>query len=221
MDHIEASWVCYGEVGTLNELEQSKICVLTITTLAIAMLTVPYCVIFSVCFMLEPRDIWKKHQLMSFLVKNVLYISHKHVILPVVDICWSLQAHAQYRAGLVQIVALFKTGATCSNIQQNLSCVHCASRLLHIPLWLEANDIFLRTSHPFSLSSSTELPTSLHCHLPLHFHTSILWFQNHISCGDRFECGHHVGWFRVVSGGAACTLVLVYVSIRLSERQWV
>ena len=87
MDHIEASWVCYGEVGTLNELEQSKICVLTITTLAIAMLTVPYCVIFSVCFMLEPRDIWKKHQLMSFLVKNVLYISHKHVILPVVDIC--------------------------------------------------------------------------------------------------------------------------------------
>jgi len=36
-------------------------------------------------------------------------------------------------------------------------------------------------------------------------------------CGDGFECGHHVGWFRVVRGGAACTLVLVYVSIRLSE----
>jgi hypothetical protein len=36
-------------------------------------------------------------------------------------------------------------------------------------------------------------------------------------CGDGFECGHHVGWFRVESGGAACTLVLVYVSIRLSE----
>ena len=26
-----------------------------------------------------------------------------------------------------------------------------------------------------------------------------------------------MGWFRVESGGAACTLVLVYVSIRLSE----
>jgi len=26
-----------------------------------------------------------------------------------------------------------------------------------------------------------------------------------------------VGWFRVERGGAACTLVLVYVSIRLSE----
>jgi len=36
-------------------------------------------------------------------------------------------------------------------------------------------------------------------------------------CGDGFECGHHVGWFRVVRGGAACTLVLVYVSIRLRE----
>jgi len=40
-------------------------------------------------------------------------------------------------------------------------------------------------------------------------------------CGDGFECGHYVGWFRVVRSWAACTLVLVYVSIRLSESQWV
>jgi len=38
------------------------------------------------------------------------------------------------------------------------------------------------------------------------------------ACGDGSECGHHVGRLRVVRGGAACTLVLVYVSIRLSER---
>jgi hypothetical protein len=38
-------------------------------------------------------------------------------------------------------------------------------------------------------------------------------------CGDGFECGHRVGWFRVERGGAACTLVLVYVSIRLSESE--
>jgi hypothetical protein len=25
------------------------------------------------------------------------------------------------------------------------------------------------------------------------------------ACGDGFECGHHVGWFRVERGGAACT----------------
>jgi hypothetical protein len=35
--------------------------------------------------------------------------------------------------------------------------------------------------------------------------------------GDGFECDHHMGWFRIVSGGASCTLVLVYVSIRLRE----
>jgi len=37
--------------------------------------------------------------------------------------------------------------------------------------------------------------------------------------GYGFECGHHVGWFRVERGGAACTLVLVYVSIRLRDSQ--
>jgi hypothetical protein len=38
-------------------------------------------------------------------------------------------------------------------------------------------------------------------------------------CGDGYGYCHHVGWVRVERGGAACTLVLVYVSIRLSESQ--
>jgi hypothetical protein len=38
-------------------------------------------------------------------------------------------------------------------------------------------------------------------------------------CRYRFECGHHVGCFRVECGGAVCTLVLVYVSIRLIVSQ--
>ena len=38
-------------------------------------------------------------------------------------------------------------------------------------------------------------------------------------CRYGLECSHHMGWFRVECGGAACTLVLVYVSIRLSESQ--
>lgn len=32
-------------------------------------------------------------------------------------------------------------------------------------------------------------------------------------CGDGCECGHHVVWFRVECGRAACTLVLVFMSI--------
>jgi hypothetical protein len=36
-------------------------------------------------------------------------------------------------------------------------------------------------------------------------------------CGVRFWCGHHVGWIRVEHGGAACTSVLVHLTIRLRE----
>jgi len=51
IDHIEASCVSYVEVGTLNQLEQSKICILTIATLGIAMLTLDHDLMFSVCIM--------------------------------------------------------------------------------------------------------------------------------------------------------------------------
>jgi hypothetical protein len=37
--------------------------------------------------------------------------------------------------------------------------------------------------------------------------------------GDGFEGGLHVGWYSVELGGATCTIVLVYVSIRLSKSQ--
>jgi len=51
MDHIEASCVFYVEVDTPNRLEQSKICVLTVSTLGIAMLTVHQGLMFIVCIM--------------------------------------------------------------------------------------------------------------------------------------------------------------------------
>jgi len=38
-------------------------------------------------------------------------------------------------------------------------------------------------------------------------------------CGDGLECSHPVDWSRVLRGGAACTFVLVYLSIRLRERK--
>jgi len=40
MDHIKATGVFYVEVGTLHQLEQSKIYVLNVTELEIAMLTI-------------------------------------------------------------------------------------------------------------------------------------------------------------------------------------
>jgi len=41
MDHMEACCVFYGKVGRFDQLEQSKISVLTFTSLGIVMLTVP------------------------------------------------------------------------------------------------------------------------------------------------------------------------------------
>jgi len=51
IDHIEASCVFYVEVCSFNRLEQSKICILTVTTLEIAMLTVHHDMMFSICIM--------------------------------------------------------------------------------------------------------------------------------------------------------------------------
>jgi len=59
MDHIEASCVLYVEVGTLNRHEQCKICVFTVTTLGIAMLTVHHDMMCIVCIMQDPRDCLK------------------------------------------------------------------------------------------------------------------------------------------------------------------
>jgi len=50
MDHMEASCVFYVNVGTLDQLEQSKFCDLTITQLGIVMLPVQDDSIFHVGF---------------------------------------------------------------------------------------------------------------------------------------------------------------------------
>jgi len=36
-------------------------------------------------------------------------------------------------------------------------------------------------------------------------------------CGEGFQCSNCAGWSRVECGGATCTLVLVYGSIRLRD----
>ena len=51
MDHMEASCAFYVNVGMFDLLEQNTICILTVTTLGIVMLTIQYHFIFRVCFM--------------------------------------------------------------------------------------------------------------------------------------------------------------------------
>ena len=51
MDDVEASWVFYVTVGTRDQLEQTTICVLTVTNIGIVMLTVQHDLIFRLYFM--------------------------------------------------------------------------------------------------------------------------------------------------------------------------
>jgi len=51
MDHMEASRVSYVKVRTFDQLEQSKISVLTVISVGIVTLIVRYDMIVSVCFM--------------------------------------------------------------------------------------------------------------------------------------------------------------------------
>ena len=60
MDYLEVSCVFLVKVGTLDQLEQSKFCVLTVTKLGIVMLTVQNYSIFSVSFIYDPGDLMRQ-----------------------------------------------------------------------------------------------------------------------------------------------------------------
>ena len=57
MDHMEASCVFYVKVGTLDQREQSKFCVLTVTKLGIVIITVQDNSTFSVSVRYDPGDV--------------------------------------------------------------------------------------------------------------------------------------------------------------------
>jgi len=57
MDYMEARCIFYVKVGTLDQLEQSKFCVLTATQLGIVMLTIQDDSIFGVSFMYNRGDL--------------------------------------------------------------------------------------------------------------------------------------------------------------------
>jgi hypothetical protein len=57
IDHMEASSIIYVKVGTFDEIEQTRISVLTVTIMGIVMLTVLHHMILSICFTKDPGDI--------------------------------------------------------------------------------------------------------------------------------------------------------------------
>jgi len=101
---------------------------------------------------------WDKHQQTSFPSRNFLYMSYNHAISAIVQCNLCMLTNRQHRTNLSRIVGQCKTPATCGHMQQESSWVYGTSWLLHIPFWHESNYIVLRTSHFFSLSSSSAIP---------------------------------------------------------------
>jgi len=92
---------------------------------------------------------------MSFLSRKFLLVYYKQEILAVVHLCSSRWTNYQPWIHLLQIAGPLETPATCSYTLYDSSWVERTSWLSLIPFWTEANYIFLRTSHFFSLSSSS------------------------------------------------------------------
>jgi len=77
MDYLEVSCVFLVKVGTLDQLEQNKICILTITLLGIAILTIQHAMIFSVCFMKHPGDVFRQISRDVFSVNECPFYMHQ------------------------------------------------------------------------------------------------------------------------------------------------
>lgn len=60
MDHMVASYVFYTKFGMFDQVEQNKLCVVTFSTLGIALQTVLHDFIVSICFMYDSRDLLKE-----------------------------------------------------------------------------------------------------------------------------------------------------------------
>jgi len=168
MDHIEASCVFYVKVGRFDQLEQSKIWVLTVTSLVQVMLTVYHDLMVSVGFVSEPGNVLRQTS------PDVCFISIKHEISATFHHDASLQTNTQHRADLLSIAALFEYSAA-----------------IHRRIHLEYNLQVGRHSFQFDLLLtlySSGYPTSFHYHLP-HLATT----ANHGSTNTSARCD----WMRI------------------------
>jgi len=160
MDHMEASWVFHVKVRKFDQLEQSKISVLTVISLGIVTLIVRYDNIVSLGFMWDPCYVLRHTS-----PDDLSVIEFPFYIYQTQDIsCRSLQyipankqTNKHHRTDLLQIAWPLESPATSSDRQQDIPWVERASWQSFIPLWPGAYYIFLRTVH-FSWSSSSPFP---------------------------------------------------------------
>jgi hypothetical protein len=124
MDHREASQVVYVKVRTLDQLEQSKICVLTFISVGIVTLVVRYDMNDSVWFMQDPGYVVGQTSPDDLSVAEFpLYIYQTRDISCRSPQCIpaNKQTNKHYRTDLLQIVGLLESFRTCSDTQQDVS----------------------------------------------------------------------------------------------------
>lgn len=86
MDSMEASYVIYVNVGTFNQREQHKICIITVSSVGIAILSVQHYMMLMISFMKDSRDIWRRTSLDIVWLKKYLSVTHTDEILTVVHL---------------------------------------------------------------------------------------------------------------------------------------
>jgi len=158
MNNTEASCVFYIKVGMFTHLEQSKTSLLTGNKLGIVRLTVQHDLIVSVSSMYYHGDSLRQTS------ADVLSLEHCPIY------SWQSCNFSCRTPQFIPVnkqtttdwhivhLGLWKTPATCSYKQQNSSWVYRTCWQLIIPFGREANHIILKTSHFFSLSSSSPIP---------------------------------------------------------------
>jgi len=104
---------------------------------------------------------WDEHHPTSFPSKNVLLSYNMNEISAVVHFNLSLYKIIQHQTNSLQIAGLLGSPATCSYTQADSSWVERPSLWSLSLFWIEANYIFLRTSHVFWLSLSSPFPHQL------------------------------------------------------------
>jgi hypothetical protein len=80
LNHMEASYRLYVWVSKFDQREKRKLCVLTVSIIALVRLTMQYCWTYSVWFMYDPGAIWRQISPEVLSIENFYFVSfNQHI----------------------------------------------------------------------------------------------------------------------------------------------
>jgi hypothetical protein len=87
MNHMKATYRLYVWVSKFDQREKRKLCVLTVSIIALVRLTMQYCWMYSVWFMYDPGAIWRQISPEVLSIENFYFVSFNQ------HICMVFQLH--------------------------------------------------------------------------------------------------------------------------------